>query len=78
MLNLRADEDEELAEEELELYSWFGEEDYQSGLGDESNSAEEEEEEDEDDGEGNFTTGTHFERGNHEGLPLGQYKQTNS
>ena len=52
MLNLRVDEDEELqslpVEEELELYSWFGEEE-QSGLGDESPSLEEEEEETEND-----------------------------
>jgi hypothetical protein len=47
MLNLRVDEDEDLVEEELELYSWFGEEEYQSGIGYESNSMEDEEEEDE-------------------------------
>lgn len=56
MLNLRVDEDEEFMEEELEVYSWFGDgEEYQSGLGYDSNSLEDEEEEDEEDHDGNFT-----------------------
>jgi hypothetical protein len=50
----RVDEDDELVEDEFELYSWFGEEDYHSGLGDESQSAEDEEEEDEDETGGEF------------------------
>lgn len=49
MLNLWVEEDDEIAEEELELYSWFGDDEYRSTGHDDSNSLEEEEEEDEDD-----------------------------
>lgn len=42
------DEEEAYVEEELDMYSWFGDEEYQSGLGYGSNSLEDEEEEDED------------------------------
>lgn len=48
MLNLRQQDDEEFPDEDQEPYSWFGDEDNQSGLNDDSNSLEDEEEEDED------------------------------
>ena len=70
---LRVDDDEELVEEELELYSWFGEEDYGSALGDESQSAEDEEEEDEEENTGALARRAQFERG--EGLPLAEYNK---
>jgi len=73
MLNLWVDDDGDYVEEELELYSWFGDEEFQSGIGYGSNSLEDEEEEDEEDHEGNYTTNSHYDR-NQEGMALGQYK----
>lgn len=56
MLNLRVDEDEDIQEEELELYSWFGDDEYRSAGADDTHSLEEEEEEDEEDADGNYTS----------------------
>lgn len=56
MLNLWVDEVDDYVEEELELYSWFGDEDYQSGVIYGSNSLEDEEDEEEDDHDADYST----------------------
>lgn len=63
MLPLRVDEVDDYDQEDLELYSWWNEEDqYHSRIEYDSNSVEDEEEEDEDDHDENFTSNSWFDR----------------
>lgn len=65
-------EEEAFVEEELDMYSWFGDEEYQSGLG--TNSLEDEEEEDEDD-HLMYITNQRLDWNQLDGINLNDYKQ---